>query len=133
MTRLFVVVVLIGVATSGIVVVALPPISRRGGVRRAARSGARWTGLANFDAAACHDQAPIIVAAMAGVGRLYGQRFSHRRDQRLRREGRRRIVTLVSGRRTAPGQALCSALPLRATSVVEPAASNHHQAPMPTW
>jgi hypothetical protein len=80
--RLFIVVVLIGIAISGIVVVALPPISRRGGARRAARSGARWAGLANFDAAACHDQAPIVLAALSGVGRLYGQRFSHRPDQR---------------------------------------------------
>ncbi|MCA1843420.1 MAG: hypothetical protein LC792_09600 [Actinobacteria bacterium] len=82
MARLFVIVVLIGIAVSGIVVVALPPISRRGGARRAVRAGARWAGLANLDAAACHDQAPIVVAAMAGVGKLYGQRFSHRPDQR---------------------------------------------------
>jgi len=80
--RLFLVVLLISSAVGAVIVVALPPISRWGGARRARRSGAWWAGLANFDAAACADQAPIVVAAMSDVGRLYGQRFSHRPDQR---------------------------------------------------
>jgi hypothetical protein len=82
MARLFVVVLVIGIAVSGIVVVALPPISRRGRKRRAERAGARWVGPANFDASTCQDQAPVVVAALSGVGRLYGQRFSGRPDQR---------------------------------------------------
>lgn len=72
---------LIGVALGAILALVIPRISRRAGIKRAAREGALWTGLANFDAAA-PGQAPTIQAAMSEVGRLYGQRLSRRPDER---------------------------------------------------
>jgi len=79
--RWLVVFLLIGLAIGALLSVLIPPISRRAGVRRAREAGARWTGLANFDATQA-GQAPVVIAALAGVGRLYGQRFSGRRDRR---------------------------------------------------
>lgn len=79
--RWAVVFLLIGLGIGAVLSLLIPPISRRAGVRRAREKGARWAGLASFDAAQA-GQAPVVTAALAGVGRLYGQRFSGERDQR---------------------------------------------------
>jgi hypothetical protein len=71
----------VGLVIGAVVSVLIGPISRRGGLRRARAAGAVWSGLANFDAAR-PDQAPVVAAALAEVGRLYGQRLSGRRDRR---------------------------------------------------
>jgi hypothetical protein len=72
---------LLGVAAGAVLSLIVPRVSRRAGVRRARQEGAAWSGMASFDAAAA-GQAPVVRAALAGVGRLYGQRFSGRADQR---------------------------------------------------
>ena len=64
-----------GVAVGVALAVSIPPISRRRNARRAAEAGARWVGLANFDARepGCD---PTISAAFRSVGPLYGSSLS---------------------------------------------------------
>lgn len=53
----------------------IPPVSRRRNVKRAKSAGARWVGLANFDASQT-DQAPVVQQALSGTGPLYGSSLS---------------------------------------------------------
>ena len=55
----------------------IPIVSRRRGVTRAAAAGARWSGLANFEASES-GQAPVVADALRGVGKLYGASQSAR-------------------------------------------------------
>src|SRR5260221_8459396 len=75
-----VILIVAGALASGVGLM-LPKVSRRRNIKRAETAGALWSGLANFEATEA-GQAPVVDAAVADVGRLYGSRFSRIGDLR---------------------------------------------------
>jgi hypothetical protein len=72
---------LISVGLICVLVVTVPRVSRRRSARIARELGATWVGAANFEATKA--QSVLVVAsALAGIGPLYGHRFSRFGDRR---------------------------------------------------